>query len=365
MHNQAIKQLRHYDGKSDADEFLMKFRNDLDFMGLTSHWAILNFDRVLDGDAKNWWTAEYPIVSKKLQSYNPDYDLIWIGVTEKFLKFFDHSSQKSYYRTQNKLLVYKIGDDPQQYVAAKLEILRQVDEKMSDVRKIEQLTKALPFELQKSLIGQNFYSTGDFLDKLRRIAEIYAINKISSQFSDSNRSSNLKTNSGNGNSDSIKERGGSSRFSENSSQRFNSFRGNSTYRGKNRDAREACGVCGRNNHDTKDCYFAGDQGAKGNSSKSSDPSNSQSKWACYHCGDASHLRKSCPFLVRKPGNEPQNNENYSQPRQSQAQGQGLNAGANAYVPVQAAVQQQQGGQVGATGQVQPQRNLNSNNVQGQ
>ncbi len=172
MH-EAIAMLRKYDGTSDPKEFLEHYEIDLGLINYDIVFAIMNFDRVLQGDALSWWNGIYPTYKEKLRGRNSDCRQVWEGIKREFIQFFDQKSRVGTYKQKNRNLKLKQGDDPQSYVSAKLEICRNINPKMGDVEKIEKLNSGLPDEWQQGFALQGITSHTDFLVKLRAVTDAY------------------------------------------------------------------------------------------------------------------------------------------------------------------------------------------------
>ena len=173
--HEFIATSRKYDGLTDANEFLDKFVHDCANNGYDSKWRIENFDRVLENDAKSWWTASYPNVKRNLRNANAiaTFDAAWRNVKRGFLQMFDHRSQQTTYRKKNRELKFRIGDHPQSFVMKKLEILRNIDGDMRESRRVDELIRGLPMEIQTSMVLQDIGSCHEFLNKLRKLSEAY------------------------------------------------------------------------------------------------------------------------------------------------------------------------------------------------
>jgi len=102
------------------------------------------------------------------------YNNLWIGLRTNFLSFFDHRSQISFHRQRNKALKFQLGEDPQAYVTAKLEVLRYIDKNFSERKKVEKLMEGLPYNIQQSLVLTDIQDTNEFVSKLRKSSELHA-----------------------------------------------------------------------------------------------------------------------------------------------------------------------------------------------
>jgi len=173
--HEVIAQLRHNDGTTDVREFLGRFQTDILTFGLSPQWAVGNFDRVLDNDAKLWFAAQWPAIERRNRETAPLTDLsdLWDDIQVSMSNFFDHTSQKATYRQKNRDLRYSAGRDAQSYVTQKLQILRYIDSNMSDDRIVEQLIKGLPYDVRQNMILQSIPNADVFIHKLRKVADLY------------------------------------------------------------------------------------------------------------------------------------------------------------------------------------------------
>jgi len=78
------------------------------------------------------------------------------------------------HRERNKALKFKLGDDPQSYVTAKLEVLRYIDKFLSNRKKVEKLLEGLPYDFQQQLVLTDIPDPNDFVARLRKLSELYA-----------------------------------------------------------------------------------------------------------------------------------------------------------------------------------------------
>jgi len=167
----VFKYLRTYNGKSDSREFITRLESDVVDHGIATAWLIRNFDRLLEDDAKAWYASVWPSVSTRLTEQGADD--VWLELKTQFLNFFNHESQIALHRQRNKTLRFNIGDDPQSYVSAKLEILRYIDIRMSEKRKIEKLIAGLPFQMQQTLAFLGINNVQEFLIRLQGASELH------------------------------------------------------------------------------------------------------------------------------------------------------------------------------------------------
>ena len=173
--HEVIAQLRKYDGKKDAQEFMSRFKYDVLSYGLTTEWALRNFDRLLEGDAAAWWVSKWHAVSQELDACQNQGQIgdLFRRTEQEFYEIFDHSAQESTYRQRNKALTFTLGEDPTEYVTRKLELLRHIDANMSESKKITQIIKGLQYSLRQNMVLQTINSVHELLTKLRRVSEVH------------------------------------------------------------------------------------------------------------------------------------------------------------------------------------------------
>jgi len=173
--HEFIAQLRRYDGKTDANEFILRFESDLVDNGYTHSWGIKNFDRILDGDAKSWFSSKWPIYSVRYAACQNDaqFTNLFNAIKADFLSIFDHSTQVATWRSKNKSLKYTMGDDAQTYVTSKMEILRHIDANMTENKRVHELIRGLPYDIQVPMVLQTVNTCDQFLGKLRKLSEAH------------------------------------------------------------------------------------------------------------------------------------------------------------------------------------------------
>lgn len=170
-----VTQLRQYDGTSDAKDYLSRLNADLIEHGINEEWMVRNFDKLLSGDAKDWWDAKYRFIQNEIgREEGKSYAELWTELKAEMIIYFDHSSQTAIYRKQNKKLVYNLGDDPQCYVSSKLQILSKLDANMSEGAKVRQVKKGLPKSLQEQLSLISITNVHHLLSILRNRSEVDA-----------------------------------------------------------------------------------------------------------------------------------------------------------------------------------------------
>jgi len=195
--HEAVQQLRKYDGKTDAEEYLDRFEGDIAIFQYDKLWALMNIDRVLLGDAKAWYNSVWPVYVEILKALPAGpvgeteaqktarlaifYDAQWNLFKNEMLLFFDHKSHKQHYRQKNREIKFSFHKDPQSYVTSKLETLRHIDTKMTNERKVEQLIRGLPSQIQQNFALQTIATPHEFLEKLRRAKEVHMSNNPENQ----------------------------------------------------------------------------------------------------------------------------------------------------------------------------------------
>jgi hypothetical protein len=167
-----LKYLRKYDGRADSSEFMSRLEGDLNDHHVSFEWIINNFDRVLEGEAKAWYASVSPKIRVQVTQANADYAVLWRNLQQQFLLFFDHTSLRNTHKEANRKLKFEVGDDPQSYVTAKLEVLRYIDPHMEDLRLVENLVKGIPLQLQVQMVASETKTPRAFLDQLRKISEL-------------------------------------------------------------------------------------------------------------------------------------------------------------------------------------------------
>jgi len=66
-----------------------------------------------------------------------------------------------------------MGDDAQRYVRRKMEILRHIDSQMSEARKVQELIRGLPYEIQVPMVLQTLNTCDESLRKLRKLPDTH------------------------------------------------------------------------------------------------------------------------------------------------------------------------------------------------
>lgn len=174
----ALKLIRRYNGRSSVAEWIRKFEADILAFGIPFKYVVNSLDRFFTDDAQNWWSSVcHNHESNDDDANEQDYQNIWLAIAVDMKEFFDSSALQSVNRKQNKALVFKCGDDPQQYVAQKLAFLKEIDRGMTDQKKVKNLIRGLPLELQLQFSSQEIATTGQFLKRLRQYSDILEENK--------------------------------------------------------------------------------------------------------------------------------------------------------------------------------------------
>lgn len=188
--HEFLNQLRRYDGSTNANQFMSRFRGDLVSNGYNAAWAIQNIDRILDGDAKSWFASKWPLYSSRYElcADNDAYGILLDQIETDLVSMFDHSSQVATWRAQNKALKFNMGDDAQKYVTKKMEILTHIDSEMSEARKVNELVRGLPYNIQVPMVLQNMTTCDEFLRKLRKLSETHYLSAALNSRSRSNSS---------------------------------------------------------------------------------------------------------------------------------------------------------------------------------
>lgn len=170
----VLKYFRKYDGKSDANQFITQLETDLVDYRIAYRWISYNLDRILEGEALDWFQA----VSPEIYAMFIGGDL-WEHIVEEFLKFFDHRSLLNTHKQANRSLLFSEKSDPQEYVTKKVKILRNINPRMTDSRKVEQLIKGLPIKLQIQFSSLSLETPHQFLEQLRKIDELFGRHSLS------------------------------------------------------------------------------------------------------------------------------------------------------------------------------------------
>ena len=170
--HKMLQYMRKFDGTGDPSEFLDHYLSDVREVGRDHRFALENFDRVLEGNAKVWFSSCWPDLHQQLRDGDREPVHIWGRFANTFVDFWDQKARKSNFQRKNRELRYKLGDDPDTYVISKLELLKGIDPFMSDADKVEKLIRGLPSDLEVSFTLQGIRSPLAFLAKLRKIGDL-------------------------------------------------------------------------------------------------------------------------------------------------------------------------------------------------
>ena len=101
-------------------------------------------------------------------------DATWTMVRGALVAFFGDEAAKETAKHKNKSLKFKIGDDPQNYVTKKTELIKTIYPRLDEPQVVKKLLKDLPLEFSMSMTmacGMEATVEG-FLYHLRRIVEV-------------------------------------------------------------------------------------------------------------------------------------------------------------------------------------------------
>jgi len=254
----VISQVRKYDGKSDPEIWVVQLQSDLRNFNISYEWACRNLDRFLVGDALKWYSSNFHSYFVEFLNVNTtlEWQFQFNKITDSLRRFFDQSSQQALNKVKNRKIIFKLGDDPQSYVASKLDILRLCDPFMGEGKKVRQLIKGLPFELQQILSLQSITTCDDFLLKLRSLSEVYEENKGNSNHSSSLNHHSNQNRGSHAQNTAPKSRSDASLFMLNATPNPNHFRRDSRPKGQNNrtpDGQVICDFCYKVGHIKKYC----------------------------------------------------------------------------------------------------------------
>lgn len=174
----ALRLIRKYNGRTNVTEWIGKFETDLLAFGIPFKFALSSLDRFFIEDALNWWrSVAHRFEIRDINEAEQAFVEMWVEVVADMKAFFDHTALQAVNRKQNKELTFKLGDDPQQFVTKKLALLSEIDRNMTEARKVRNLIRGLPVEMQLSLASQDVDTVSQFLQRLRRYSEIVEENK--------------------------------------------------------------------------------------------------------------------------------------------------------------------------------------------
>ncbi|CAL8112621.1 unnamed protein product [Orchesella dallaii] len=231
-----ISHIRKYDGIGKVEDWLGYVESDREEFGLTYSFLCRNLDRFLEGDAKRWYQSNLP---EYLSAFNrnqdeDDFERTWRVIKIDFCSFFDHTSMQSHYRAKNKSLTFSWDQSPQSYVASKLEILRHCDPQMSETKKVQNLIRGLPTDLQTIFAAQSFKNPNEFVVCLRSLAEIRHQSKKEEKPSTSNSNISMK------------------QLDHNAQKKSNPSR---TPNRSTPDGKPICNFCGKPFHTWRSCWL--------------------------------------------------------------------------------------------------------------
>ncbi len=174
----AIELVRKYNGRSNVLQWIADFEDDILAFGISYRFAISNLGRFLTHDAMHWWKS----VSDNFRDRDPDktkddFKLIWLEIVVRMKAFFRVSTLQIENKRKNRKLVFKVGDSPQEYVTQKLSLLKDIDPKMSDDKKVENLIRGLPENLTFLFSSTQIDDESQFLKRLTRHCELTQANK--------------------------------------------------------------------------------------------------------------------------------------------------------------------------------------------
>ena len=185
--SQIVDGLRKFDGTSPVDVWLDKLEVDLDASQLDEFWILKNLDRVLRGGVKSWWLShENGFITGVTAANAP---AKWTTVKDAMIANFGGESLRQQAKIQNSALKFKIGDDPQDYVMRKLEILLSLNSSMTNARKIDHLIDGLPKELALQMLcslDRDQITPIQFLNRLRSCVNYLSRNSKESSLLEQN-----------------------------------------------------------------------------------------------------------------------------------------------------------------------------------
>jgi hypothetical protein len=76
----VFQYFRRFDASSDPNEFLDRYNADIGVYGFDCQFRLENFDRFLDGLAKNWLNPVWPKFKSEMSRYNCDFEILWIDL---------------------------------------------------------------------------------------------------------------------------------------------------------------------------------------------------------------------------------------------------------------------------------------------
>jgi len=152
-----------YDGSSVCQEFITEFENSRRLKRISSQWVLSNISHFFSGAAQVWLQSEKRNLAVQLSVALPDYDQIWADTRARCVEFFDTTNRIRTYKAKNKALKFQAGDDPVNYVAEKLSLLRSINNAMTNEDLVENLMGGLTSEYYLHLTGRGIDNPQTFL----------------------------------------------------------------------------------------------------------------------------------------------------------------------------------------------------------
>jgi hypothetical protein len=131
-----------------------------------------NLDRILEGNARSWWQSH---ILNNVDNFVPAAAVpVWRNVRGALVDFFGDEAAKEIAKDKNKRLKFRVGEDPQNFVAKKMELIRTIHPEISESRIVEKLLKDLPEDIAINMtVSCGAGATVQrFLFHLRRIVEV-------------------------------------------------------------------------------------------------------------------------------------------------------------------------------------------------
>lgn len=170
--SEAISQIRKFSGTTDVNNYLQRLECNLEELNLDKRWILANFDRILEGSARSWWESKQGNVMELLEDPDTDFDNEWLALKDEMLNFFSSAAQIQDARTKNRALKFLPGGDVQKYIAEKIRLLHIMDPKAKDDKKVEQLIRGLPVDLQEPMTLIQCQNAAEFQNRLTAVMMI-------------------------------------------------------------------------------------------------------------------------------------------------------------------------------------------------
>ena len=170
---QLIRSLRSFDGSTvHAETWLRRFEQEVTDAGKDEKWAIENLDRVLNGKARNWWSSVGSPYENGLDANNCV--ARWVQIKQLMIRSFGRNALKEQAKLQAKQLKFCLGDDPQEYVFRKMELLALIDVNMTHEEKLTYLESGLPHHIGRTMaLSTDDTTTADqFIKRLRKFSRL-------------------------------------------------------------------------------------------------------------------------------------------------------------------------------------------------